>query len=72
MLPSAISFLVHCPICNKTVSAATILGRTELADALAHDVDVRVVHMADVGDHQWSLNSGQKESLRKRLTEGLV
>ena len=72
MPPSVIRFLVHCPICNKDVSATTILGRSELADALQHEADVRVVHMADGGDHQWSLNPGQKESLRKRMAEGLV
>jgi hypothetical protein len=72
MPPSAISFLVHCPFCSENVSATTILGREELGEAISREADVRVIHMAAVGDHQWSLNPGQKDGLRKRMAEGLV
>jgi hypothetical protein len=72
MTQSSISFLVHCPICNRNVSATTVLNRTELTEALARNADVRAVHMADEGDHQWSLPDTQKSNLHKRMTEGLV
>jgi hypothetical protein len=72
MPPSSISFLVDCPSCNKNVSATTVLGRADLIEALAAGADVRAIHMADVGDHQWSLTKEQKVNLRKRMAEGLV
>jgi|HubBroStandDraft_4_1064222.scaffolds.fasta_scaffold245683_2 hypothetical protein len=73
MPPSVISFFADCPICNKKVSGVTtILGRPELMEALARNADVRVVHMADVGDHQWSLGDREKSNLRKQMAEGLV
>lgn len=72
MPPSIISFLVDCPICNKNVSATTCLGRADLIEALAAGADVRAIHMADEGDHQWSLTKEQKANLRKHTAEGLV
>jgi hypothetical protein len=72
MPPSIISFLADCPICNRKVSATTRLCRTDLTAALAAKADVRAIHMADEGDHQWSLTDEQKNNLRKRMTEGLA
>jgi hypothetical protein len=72
MPPSMISFLADCPICNEKVSATTVLGRADLAKTLTEDADVRVIHMAAIGDHQWSLTKEQKANLRKRMAEGLV
>ena len=72
MPPSIISFLVDCPICNQNVSATTLLGRADLIEALAADSDVRAIHMAQVGDHQWSLTKKQKANLHKHLAEGLI
>jgi hypothetical protein len=72
MPPSIISFLADCPVCHEKVSVTTILGRADLTKALAEDADVRVVHMAARGDHQWSLTKRQKAIIGKRMAEGLV
>ncbi len=73
MPPSAISFFADCPICSRKISGVTtILGRAELTEVLARNADVLVFHMADVGDHQWSLGDQEKANLRKQMAGGLV
>lgn len=72
MQPSINNFLADCPICTRKVSASAILGRADLEEALARDADVRVIHMAELGDHQWSLTQEQKANLRKQMAEGLI
>jgi hypothetical protein len=72
MPPSTISFIDHCPICGRNVSASPILSRVELTTALAGNADIRVVHLAEAGDHVWSLNDQQKANLRKRMAEGPI
>jgi hypothetical protein len=65
----AISLRAYCPYCKKTVTALPVLDNSELKPALDNNADVRVMHIATVGDHVWSLNDQEKENLRNTIAK---
>ena len=64
-----------CNICQRKVSADTILTDADLRRVLGGDEDVRVMHVFidqddSSADHIWRLSSHEKENLRKYLSSG--
>ena len=51
------------------VTALPLLDNSELKPALDSNADVRVMHIAPVGDHVWSLNDQEKENLRNTIAK---
>jgi len=45
----------------------TMLGRDELRSALDSNGEIRVMHRAEKGDHEWKLNNNEKENLRNTI-----
>ena len=66
------SFQAYCRHCEKKVSTHTMLAGDELKAALDSNGEVKVMHLADSGDHQWNLNSNEKDNLRKQVAAGIV
>jgi hypothetical protein len=68
------TFNAHCPHCDRDVTASTKLGRAALMEALAHDSDIRVIHLNvdGTGDHEWSLTAQQKQNLRNHIANGFI
>ena len=62
----------HCPHCNKTVLASTILDDSKVKRALETDWNVRVMHPTPKGDHVWGLDKIAKTNLRKAIAKGLL
>jgi hypothetical protein len=61
-----------CTICEKTVTAFTLMGDSELERVLERDEHVMVRHFFGDGsgkslDHQWSLVGKEKENLGKLI-----
>ena len=58
----------YCPTCGKKVTASTILGGDDLKRALSSNLDVEVMHIANI-DHRWKLNEQDKRNLIKFMAE---
>jgi hypothetical protein len=65
-------FQAECPICQQKVTASPVIGGDNLMNALRNDQDVRLVHPAANGDHQWSLDATDKKNLLKHIEQGFV
>ena len=66
-----------CNICQRKVSANTMLTDDALRQALDCDEDIRVMHVFvdeddSAGDHIWILSSQEKKNLRKDLNSDQV
>lgn len=66
------NFLAYCPHCEKKVSTLTLLAGSELKAAVDSNGEVKVMHVATGGDHQWNLNSHEKENLRNQFASGFL
>lgn len=66
------NFQAYCPHCEKKVSTLTMLAGSELKAALDSSGEVKVMHVAKGGDHQWNLNNNEKENLRKQIASGFL
>jgi hypothetical protein len=65
----AISVRAYCPGCKKMVTALPMLDNSELKPALDKNADVKVMHIAPKGNHIWSLNNQERESLRNTIAK---
>jgi hypothetical protein len=66
------SFQALCSICEKTVTAFTILSDDALKPLLDRNEEIMVLHIFgdDSGnrlDHRWSLGDKEKQNLRKLI-----
>jgi len=69
---NSVTFEAHCPYCNKTVSASTILDDSKVKRALETHSNVRVMHPTPKGDHVWGLDQTAKTNLRKAIAKSLL
>jgi hypothetical protein len=62
------NFQAYCFVCEKKVSALTILEKAGLWQALDNGADIEVMHTS--GDHRWKLNRDERARLRQIRAEG--
>ncbi len=65
------SFVAYCFICEKKVTAHTLLDAPKLLVALANHYDVEVMHTSDSGDHRWKLNREEKARLLNHIRKSM-
>jgi hypothetical protein len=67
------SFEIHCPTCNKKVTATTLLGGSDLTSALTSDAPIKVIHLTeDQGDHIWTIGIEERKNLANVVAKELV
>jgi hypothetical protein len=65
------SFLAYCFICEKKVTAHTLLDAASLLSALSNDDNIEVMHTSENGDHCWRLNREEKVNLLNHIRKSL-
>jgi hypothetical protein len=68
---TSMSFVAYCFICEKKVTADTLLDAPKLLVALANHYDVEVMHTSDRGDHRWKLNRDEKARLLNHIRRSM-
>jgi hypothetical protein len=71
VLRGAMSFVAYCFICEKKVTAHTLLDAAKLLVALANHYDVEVMHTSDSGDHRWKLNREERARLLNHIRKSM-
>ncbi len=55
----------YCSECEKKVDATVCVSEEHLDSVLDTDLNIEVMHMAQDGEHRWTISKQEKQHLRK-------